>query len=59
MAKKATYAAKIASGKNEKRKTSSGGGINKMRPRNHPFGRCGNIGCKRCFPMYAKGALGF
>ena len=58
-ARRAAYAAKIAAGRNEMKKTNSTPGQKKMRPRTHPYGRCGNIGCIKCSPQFAPGALGF
>lgn len=58
-AKRAAYASKIAAGRNEMKKTNTKPGQKRMRPRTHPYGRCGNIGCIKCFPQFAPGALGF
>lgn len=60
-ARRAEYQSKVNTDRNFKSKTSfnSKNNKNKMRARTHPYGRCGNLGCSKCFPQFAKGALGF
>ena len=53
-AQRAKYEGYRDSGKNSKSKRflDSTKDHTKMRARTHPYGHCGNIGCKKCFPQY-------
>lgn len=49
MAKRMEWESKVAAGKNEKLLRGGVYDPNHVRPRTHPQGNCGNVGCKRCF----------
>lgn len=49
--KKAEWAARIAANKNSK--SSSGRGRTQSWTK-HPYSPCGNLGCTRCYPQYAR-----
>jgi len=50
-AQRAKYESYRDSGRNSKSKRFVSSSEKKMRSRAH-VGNCGNIGCKKCFPMY-------
>ncbi len=58
-AERAKYESYRDSGRNSKSKRflSKVKDYSKMRARTHPHGKCGNIGCKTCFPNYNNPAL--
>lgn len=58
-AQSAKYESYRDSGKNAKSKRflNKVKDSSKMRAHNHPYGNCGNIGCKKCFPQYNYPAL--
>lgn len=59
IAKRAAYASLIGTDKNVKKKHEGSAKGKTIRPRTHPQGNCGNIGCGKCFPQFKPDALGF
>lgn len=53
-ARRALYASYAASGNNSKRSKIKAGKARKVRLSRHRLGRCGNVGCERCFPENAR-----